>query len=334
MLNKLNLSIVFSLFILFFTNLLTISSIAPDFLTKQIFSWIIGLLLFFIGRHFTPRQFSSAKWPIFLFSCFLLILPILLNNITRGSRRWVNVGPLSFQPSEIVKPGLMIYLANANVLSSYFFFLIPVFIVILQPDLGSAVSLLFLLSPVIFCHKLLFKISLIFSLLILFLSPLIWTKVLHPYQQERILNFINPASDPFDQGYNVIQSKIAIGSGGFFGKGYKKGSQGRLLFLPEKHTDFIFAAISEELGFLGSFLIIFAYFLLTSSLLKKAFSSTNKAYFIFTLGITFQIWFQTFVNIGMNIGILPVTGIPLPFLSVGGSSIMATLFSLGIIHSS
>jgi len=334
LLNKLNLSIVFSLLILFFINLLTISSIAPDLLTKQIFSWIIGLFLFFVGRHFTPRQLSSAKWPLFLFSCLLLILPILLNNITRGSRRWINIGPLSFQPSEIVKPGLMLYLANANTLSSYFLFLLPVFIVILQPDLGSAASLLFLLSPIIFCHKLLFKISLLLSLFILLLSPLIWTKILHPYQQERILNFINPTSDPFGQGYNVIQSKIAIGSGGFFGKGYKKGSQGQLLFLPEKHTDFVFAAISEELGFLGSFFIIFAYFLLISSLLKKAFNSTNKACFIFTLGITFQLWFQTFVNIGMNIGILPVTGIPLPFLSVGGSTIMATLFSLGIIHSS
>jgi rod shape determining protein RodA len=205
----------------------------------------------------------------------------------------------------------------------------------IQPDLGSAISVLFLLTPFILYNQKLFKLTLILSFGILLLSPVIWSKVLHDYQRDRIINFINPASDPLGKGYNVIQSKIAIGSGGFWGKGYKKGTQGQLLFLPEKHTDFMFAATAEELGVLGVALILFAYYLLIKTLISRAFSHTNnRVLFLFTLGIAFQIWMQAFINIGMNIGLLPVTGIPLPFLSVGGSSLMTLLFSVGIIFSS
>jgi rod shape determining protein RodA len=166
------------------------------------------------------------------------------------------------------------------------------------------------------------------------LSPLIYSKVLHDYQRQRIVNFINPGADPQGKGYNVIQSKIAVGSGGFFGKGYKKGSQGQLLFLPEKHTDFMFAATTEELGCLGVLIIITSYYFLIKTLINKAYSTQIRPLFIFTLGIALQIWMQAFINIGMNIGVLPVTGIPLPFISVGGSSLMALMFSLGIIYSS
>jgi rod shape determining protein RodA len=189
--------------------------------------------------------------------------------------------------------------------------------------------------PVIIYNRKFLKISLIIAAIFLTLSPLIYNFVLHDYQKERIVTFLNPSSDPLDKGYNVIQSKIAIGSGGFFGKGYKKGTQGQLLFLPEKHTDFMFAATAEELGFVGISIILLAYYFLIKTLIDKAFLiRNNRILFLFTLGIALQIWMQVFVNIGMNIGILPVTGIPLPFLSVGGSSIMTLLFSIGIIYSS
>ncbi len=323
-----------SLLLLFCLNLLIISSIAPHLLAKQLIAWFIGIIFLFIGKQFTPKQLSSIKWPIYISSCILLLLPIVLNNITRGSRRWINLGILSFQPSEIVKPGLMLYLANTNNLVGLLFHLLPVLIVLSQPDLGSALSILFLLIPVILYNKKLFKLSLIALVSLILISPIIWNKFLHQYQQKRITNFLNPASDPLGQGYNVIQSKIAIGSGGFFGKGYKKGSQGQLLFLPEKHTDFVFAATTEELGFTGATLIIFSYFLLIGSLLKRGFQSSNKTQLIFTLGITIQIWMQAFINICMNLGMLPVTGIPLPFLSVSGSSIISLLFAIGIIFSS
>jgi rod shape determining protein RodA len=326
------LQVLISLIFLFSINVLMVSSVAPEFLGKQLIAWGIGIILFFIGRFINPKQITSSKSYIFLASCILLLAPILLNNITRGSRRWIDLGFTSIQPSEIVKPWLMLFLSNTQYPLLH---LIPVGIIMLQPDLGSALSVLFLLAPIVLYNKKLAKISLILISILIVFSPLIYNFALHDYQRQRIINFINPSSDPLDKGYNVIQSKIAIGSGGFWGKGYKKGTQGQLLFLPEKHTDFIFAATAEELGIIGISIILISYYFLIKTLFIKAFMATNnRVLFLFTLGITIQIWMQVFINIGMNIGILPVTGIPLPFLSVGGSSIMTLLFSLGIIYSS
>lgn len=326
------LLVLIGLILLFSINILMISSVAPESVIKQLIAWGIGIVLFFVGRLINPKQIASSKWFIFIGSCILLFIPILLNNITRGSRRWIDLGFTSIQPSEIVKPWLMLFLSNTDIPLLH---LIPVGIIMLQPDLGSALSVLFLLVPIILYNKKLMKLSLIIGAVFIISSPLIYRFVLHDYQKERIINFINPSSDPLDKGYNVIQSKIAIGSGGFWGKGYKKGTQGQLLFLPEKHTDFMFAATVEELGVIGVVIIFIAYYLLIKTLFVKAFMATNnRILFLFTLGIAIQIWMQVFVNVGMNIGILPVTGIPLPFLSVGGSSIMTLLFSIGIIYSS
>lgn len=326
------LSIVISLAFLFCINILMISSVAPGSIFKQIFAWIFGLFLFFVGKFINPKQVTSSKWLIFVICCLFLLTPIFLNNITRGSRRWIDLGFTSIQPSEFVKPWLLLFLVNTTIPLLHF---IPVGIIMLQPDLGSALSVLFLIVPLIVYNKKLFRLSIIIGIVGLCLSPLIYKYGLHDYQKERIVNFLNPLSDPLDKGYNVIQSKIAIGSGGLFGKGYKKGTQGQLLFLPEKHTDFMFATTAEELGTVGVLIVLGSYYLLISTLFKKAFLIKNdRTLFLFTLGITIQIWMQVFVNIGMNLGILPVTGIPLPFLSVGGSSIITLLFSLGIIYSS
>lgn len=326
------LPILICLGILFSINMLMISSLAPQLLVKQLISWIIGIILFLIGTQINPRQIASSKNSIFIISSIFLLLPIISNQITRGSRRWLDLGFASLQPSELVKPWLMLFLVNTNF---PFLILIPVGIIMLQPDLGSAITVLFLLIPIIFYNQKLLKFSLMIILAAAVCSPIIWNNFLHDYQKHRIQNFINPQSDPLGKGYNVIQSKIAIGSGGFWGKGYKKGSQGQLLFLPEKHTDFMFAATAEELGVIGTVLIISAYFFLIKNLFNLAFShQSDRQLFLFTLGIGFQIWAQSFINIGMNLGILPVTGIPLPFLSVGGSSIMTLLFSIGVIFSS
>lgn len=326
------LPVTISLGVLFSLNILMVSSLAPQLLLKQIVSWTIGLVLFIIGTQINPRQIVSSKIFIFLISCFALFLPILLNNITRGSRRWIDVGIGTLQPSELVKPWLMLFLVNTNF---PLLILIPVGIIALQPDLGSAISVLLLLIPIVLYNQKLAKTAVVMGIVFILASPLIWKFALHDYQKNRIINFIDPQTDPLGKGYNVIQSKIAIGSGGFWGKGYKKGSQGQLLFLPEKHTDFMFAATTEELGLAGASLILAAYFLLIKTLFNKAYSILqDRQLFLFTLGIGFQIWAQAFINIGMNIGILPVTGIPLPFLSVGGSSIMALMFSLGVIFSS
>ena len=309
-----------------------ISSLAPSILLKQFVSWVIGLVLFAIGTQINPKQIASSKTLIFVSSCIALLLPILLNNITRGSRRWIDIGLGTLQPSELVKPWLMLFLINTNF---PLLILIPIAIIMVQPDLGSAITVFMLLIPIIIYNIKLVKISIIAVFFLILASPFIWNNVFHDYQRHRVINFINPQSDPLGKGYNVIQSQIAIGSGGVWGKGYRKGTQGQLLFLPEKHTDFMFAATSEELGLIGITLILVSYYILIKTLLKVAFSFThNKQQLLFTLGITFQIWAQAFINIGMNLGILPVTGIPLPFLSVGGSSLMALMFSLGVIFSS
>jgi len=330
MINKNWLPALFSILILMSFNLLMVSSLAPTYLFRQILAWLIGIILFFVGKQINPKMMNTSKWPIFIVCCLLLATPIALNNITRGSRRWIDIGFTSIQPSEIVKPWLMINLANSN---HPLFHLIPIGIVMAQPDLGSAISIFFLMIPIILFNKKFFKISLILGMIVVITSPIIYKYVLHDYQKNRIINFINPNHDPLGKGYNVIQSKIAIGSGGLWGKGYRKGTQGQLLFLPEKHTDFMFSATAEELGLLGIIILLASYYILINTLIKKAFSFKNKAAFIFTLGIVMQIWLQTVVNIGMNIGLLPVTGIPLPFISVGGSSLISYLFSLGIIYS-
>lgn len=327
-----SLPVFIGLGILFCLNILMVSSVAQNVMPKQLISWILGFILFFLGTRINPKHIGSSKNIILIVSILLLFLPIVTNNITRGSRRWIDIGPLTIQPSEITKPWLMLFLANSDF---PYLIAIPIIVTLLQPDLGSALSLAVLCIPIIFYHRGMRKLSIIFFLSALLFSPLIWKFGLHDYQKNRIEVFINPTSDPLNKGYNVIQSQIAIGSGGFFGKGYKKGSQGQLLFLPEKHTDFMFATTAEELGLLGVIFILLSYYLIISGLIKKAFQTTNnRPLFLFTLGVAIQIWFQVFVNIGMNIGLLPVTGIPLPMLSVGGSSIMATLFSLGIIFSS
>lgn len=308
-----------------------VASVAPNSVLKQLAAWVIGLILFFIGKQINLKQLGSYKWPIFIACCVLLLIPILFNSVTRGSRQWIYIGNQSIQPSEIVRPWLMSFLATTNL---PFLHAIPVGIIMGQPDFGSAISVFFLIIPVILYNKKLLKISILIGLIFILISPLIYKYGLRSYQQNRILTFIDPKADPLGKGYNVIQSQIAIGSGGFFGKGWKKGTQGQLLFLPEKHSDFMFATTAEELGIVGILIVLSAYYLLISTLFNKAFSTKNRALFIFTLGIAIQIWMQTFVNIGMNIGILPVTGIPLPFISVGGSSLMTFLFSLGIAYSS
>jgi len=323
--------LIFAILVLFSFNLLMISSLAPALFWKQLLSWIVGIILFLVGTQINPKQNRSTGTFFFIISCLLVLAPIIISSFTRGSRRWLYIGPFSVQPSEVVKGPLMLFLSTTTLPLLH---LIPVAIIMMQPDLGSALSVFILITPLVLYSKKLLKLAILSLILVVFTAPLIYGVVLKPYQRDRIKSFINPQSDPLGDGYNLIQAQIAIGSGGILGKGYRKGTQGQLLYLPEKHTDFIFSATAEELGLLAVVIILLAYFVIIDTLFKKAFNTTNNlALFLFTLGIAFEIWAQTFINIGMNIGILPVTGIPLPFMSVGGSSIMAILFSLGIIYS-
>ena len=331
MIKNLSLPLTVSLIILSSLNLLMISSLAPQLFWKQLFAWILGIVLFIIGTQINPKQTKAQGIILLIISCVILLIPIISGNFIRGSRRWLYIGSMSIQPSEIVKGPLMLFLSTTSMPLLH---LIPVGIIMLQPDLGSAITVFILIIPVILYNKKLLKLSLFAGIALLLVSPLAYKYVLKDYQRQRIEHFLKPSSDPLGQGYNLIQSQISIGSGGFFGKGYRKGTQGQLLFLPEKHSDFIFAATTEELGLFSVLLMLTSYFMIIKTLFNKAFKTTNNLpLFLFTLGIAFEIWAQTFINIGMNLGLLPVTGIPLPFMSVGGNSIMTLLFSLGIISS-
>jgi len=309
--------------------MLMVFSTAPTLAFKQILAWIIGIAWFWWGRHFNYKISRQLKISIFAGSCFLLLLPMVLGGSIRGSNRWISFGPASFQPTELVKPWLMLFLSNTMHPE---LILIPTIITALQPDLSSAIAILLLAIPCIFYDKRLLKLTIWALVIMALISPLIWQFGLKQYQRDRVASFINPTADTSNKGYNVIQSQIAIGSGGILGKGYKKGTQNQLRFLPEKHTDFIFASIAEELGLVGVFILITSYYLLIRSILSRFAESTSKYQKIFILGILFHIWSQVVANIGMNLGILPVSGLPLPFISVGGSAIMSLLFSLGIIY--
>lgn len=319
------------IFILASINLLMVSSLSPSLLSKQILLWLLALLAFFIGKQINPNIHHKTQKLLLIISCLAILTPIVVGQSTRGSKRWLDLGIAKIQPSETVKPALMLFLAN----TAYpLLFFIPVILVALQPDLGSAITLMSLFIPIIILNRQLLKISLVIFGVLLLLSPLIWRYALHDYQKNRVVNFLNPQHDPLGQGYQSIQSKIAIGSAGIFGKGYRKGSQGQLLFLPEKHNDFIFAATVEELGLLTALIIIISYYFIVNLLINQAQSHHHLSHSIFTIGIGCLILSQTFINIAMNLGILPVTGIPLPFLSAGGSSLVSLMFSLGIVFSS
>jgi len=297
----------------------------------------VGFLIFSQIDKRTIRAFSPHLYILGLL--LLLITPIFGENV-RGSVRWIDLGPITLQTSEVIKPLLLLFLAH--ILSQNFgtrrfglalLIAIPSFILVfLQPDLGSTIVLIAGFLGAIFIAGLPSRIILL-GILIMFIGiPLSW-QFLAPYQKERIHSFLDPEADPLSSGYNSIQSKIAVGGGGLTGQGLGQGTQSQLLFLPEKHTDFIFAAISEELGFIGATLIIASFGVLLWRIIVTIKKDNDIFSQIFLSGAFFIIFVQATVNIGMNLGLLPITGIPLPFVSSGGSSLLSMAVLLGIASS-
>lgn len=321
-------------------SLTSLWSLAPKLFPQQLFFFLIGFVCFFLFAQIDFRLYQNFKWPFYLGSIFFLILTFALGEITRGSIRWLQVGPFTIQSSEIVKPFLLVFFAflfsgveikYSKIFFPVILFLIPFFLIFKQPDLGSSLVLGAAFIGIITALNL--PLSLIlsaFGFLLVFL-PSAWF-FLAEYQKKRILTFLNPNLDPLGAGYNLIQAVITVGSGQFFGRGLDKGTQSHLAFLPEFHTDFVFASFVEELGFLGGMILLILYFLLLWRLLKIAQNSRRDYAKIFTLGVFSMILFQVFVNVGMNLGLVPITGITLPFFSYGGSSLLATMIFLGMVE--
>ncbi len=312
---------------------------------KQLIALGLGMGILFIGSSMQYTFFkTSARWFYFVAIVLLAAVLIFGQNI-RGTTGWFVMGDFSFQPAELAKVGVILMLAY--VISNFsrqfdrprFFFytlfltLIPILFIIGQPDLGSAV----LIGLIWFCLMLVTgaKKSLLFGFVLLLLAGAVfgWFFLFKDYQKDRLMNFVNPSYDPLGSGYNVLQSTIAVGSGKIFGRGLGFGSQSQLRFLPETQSDFIFSVIAEELGFLGVTVILILFLIIFWRLLSLASKTDNDFIALTAFGIAALLFSQFFINIGANIGILPVTGVTLPFVSYGGSSLIMNLLLIGVVQS-
>lgn len=336
-----DIGLLVPVFILIIISLSTLISIDSNLFKSQLIFFGFSLLVFLLFTQVNYLFINAYSVPIYAISIFLLIILFLIGIESRGAVRWIDILGIRIQFSEILKPFLAVSLAsflsdrqfNFRSLFLTMGFLLPIIILItIQPDLGNA--LVYLGATILTLLIAGFSIRWFIAGLIFFVAfiPLVWN-FFHEYQKQRILTFLDPAKDPLGSSYNTIQSVIAVGSGIFLGKGLSETTQSTLKFLPEHHTDFIFAAISEGLGFLGSAIIIISFAFLLFKI-YTIFLATNEKFCKIFLTISFStICIQFFVNIGMNIGILPVVGITLPFVSYGGSSLLSNFIFLALISS-
>jgi rod shape determining protein RodA len=304
---------------------------------------ILGFFMMFIFAQIPPISLQRSAIWLYLFGLILLIAVLFIGHIGKGGQRWLTVGLLRFQPAEIMKLAIPIILAwyyhkahlpitFKSIFITIPLIILPAFLTAKQPDLSTAALLIIAGASVLFLGGLNWKI-IITSLLALATSiPFIWY-FLYDYQRQRVLTFLNPEQDPLGKGYHIIQSKIAIGSGGLFGKGWLNGTQANLHFLPEHSTDFIFAVCGEEFGFVGSLLIILLYILIVLRGLYITINAQDTFSRLLAGSITFTFFVSFFINMGMVTGVLPVMGIPLPLISHGGSSMVTMMASFGILMS-
>jgi len=301
---------------------------------------LVAMIISFLFNYKTLDRWSYVIWG----GCILLLIAVLFfGKYVGGSRRWIAIGPLTMQPSEPVKIAVIIALARyysrvadtrgltlRQLLAPMLLVAMPFALIVRQPDLGTAMLLVLIAASITVFVKIerrsLISIVSIGAVTI----PLVW-HFLKGYQKQRILTFLNPDRDPLGAGYHIIQSKIAIGSGMLTGKGYLKGTQNALSFLPEQHTDFIFSVLAEEWGFFGTVLVLVAFALLLVWSLNICLRCRDPFGTILTFGVTALMFWQIFINIGMVMGLMPVVGVPLPLVSYGGSSMVTMCLCVGIL---
>lgn len=310
-------------------------------LLSQIIFYVAGLCLFFLFSRIDYRIYTSLNKLIYVVAVVLFSITLFLGLESRGAIRWIPIGPFRLQFSEIFKPFLVVSFASLltqsekwsikRFLITLLWISLPLFLVFKQPDLGSTMiyTLGFLVMLAVSGVNLSY---LVVSALGLSLTlPLGW-RFLADYQKNRILSFISPQADPLGASYNSIQALITVGSGMLWGRGLGRGTQSHLSFLPERHTDFVFASLSEEMGFVGAVVLLAVYFFLIWRVFSVANQAKPKLAQLICVGIGTMLLAQVFINVGMNIGIVPVTGITLPLVSYGGSSVLATMIGLGIVE--
>ncbi|MEK7181794.1 MAG: rod shape-determining protein RodA [Patescibacteria group bacterium] len=341
--------------VLFFTatlilgvSLLTLYSLSSsggvNYFIRQLLFAIISLSVMFFVASMDYRHIAKYSTALY-FGTILLLLGVLLFGVTvRGTAGWISFGFVQLQPVELAKVTLIIFLASfisqkkselgewTRVIASLILSAILIFLVLKQPDLGSSLVLAAIWGGMILASGLKWRQLLVLFLLGATLVTSSWF-LLEPYQKDRIFNFIHPESDPQGTGYNVLQAIVAVGSGGLTGKGIGHGSQSQLNFLPEKHTDFIFAVVTEELGLVGAWLVLALYLVLLYRIKRIGDEAADNFGYLMAVGVLIMLFTQITINIGMNMGLLPVTGLPAPFLSYGGSSILSVSLAFGLLLS-
>src|SRR5581483_3431394 len=304
----------------------------------------IGLVLLVVATLVDFRYVRSLGYPIYVLNLLLLLAVAVIGHQSNGAQRWIDVGFFRFQPSELAKLLLIVTLAKffadhqdrvqrfGTVALSLALIAVPIVLVFLQPDFGTAMVMLAIwLGMAVMAGVRVSHLGLLAGGLAL-CGPIVW-QFMKEYQRNRLLIFLNPESDPSGEGYNMIQSRISVGSGGWLGQGFGHGTQSQLDFLKVQHTDFIFAVLCEELGFLGALALFLLFIVLLFRMVRAA--SMQKEVFgrTFAAGAVSMVLFQVFVNVGMTIGLTPVTGIPLPFISYGASNLLTTLMAFGLLQS-
>lgn len=313
-----------------------------DLMIRQAVRLLVAFVLLVVVANIPLRLLKKISIVAYLFGVALLLAVMFFGEVGKGAQRWLDLGFIRFQPSEILKLAVPMvvaaYLSNRrlpvgwkDLLISVVLVMIPVLLIARQPDLGTAILVGSAGFFVLFLAGVRWRIMLIIGVLMSLMAPVLWKFALHDYQRARILTLLNPESDPLGSGYHIIQSKIAIGSGGVYGKGWLNGTQSQLDFIPERSTDFIFSVFGEEFGFVGSVLLICLYVtIIFRGLYIAAGSSDNFGRLLAgALSLTFFVYL--FVNTGMVTGMLPVVGVPLPLISYGGTSMVTLMMGFGLI---
>ena len=331
--------------VLLAAGLLTLSTAAPEsaFVVRQVVYMGIGVALSGVVLWLGRKRIMAAAYPLYGLSLGLLVLTQLVGTEKNGAKSWLNLGPLpEFQPSELAKIALILALAVAlherpiRGLLSYvqpvLIILIPFALVFLEPDLGSALVLAAVGGGMMLVRGLPWKHLVVLGLLFAVALPTVVWPHLKPHQKDRLVIFLNPEADPKGSGYQVIQSRIAIGSGGIFGKGYKQGTQAQNGFIPYRYADFIFPVLAEEGGFVAAVSLLLLYGLLFWRLIGMAAECPHERDQLVVAGVLSLIGFQVLVNVGVALGLAPVTGITLPLVSFGGTSLISTMIALSLVY--
>ena len=344
---EINIFLICLLLITFLFGLLSLYSVADanfnPWARNHLIRFVISAILFFIICIVDIKIIFNLAYTLFFINILALVLIMFIGTETYGATRWIRIAGVSLQPSEFIKVSLILCLAKyyhsipiievskvSRMIIPVIITLIPVGLVIIQPDLGTSIIILIGAGSIFWIVGINYKYFILAFLSACATIPVGW-QYLHNYQKERVFTFFNPERDPLGNGYHIMQSKIALGSGGFAGKGYLEGTQSHLNFLPEMHTDFIFTMYGEEFGFIGTFLLLIIYLsiiLVSFNLATKSRSSFGK---YLSCGLIFLFFSHVFINIGMVMGLLPVVGVPLPLISYGGSSMLATMIGFGLI---